>query len=87
MILVCVNVCSQLQQESKSVSKEDKKNKEISNMQFESAIESQSPNRTESSPIESWSTKDPLPSSGEWKIPDVISSPIYDFNVCSWLLG
>lgn len=65
MILVCVTVCSQLQQESKSVSKEDKKNKEISNMQFESAIESQSPNRTESSPIESWSTKDPPPSSGE----------------------
>ncbi|XP_048815864.1 MICOS complex subunit MIC27 isoform X2 [Lagopus muta] len=54
---------SKLQQESKSVSKEDKKNKEISNMQFESAIESQSPNRTESSPIESWSTKDPPPSS------------------------
>ncbi|POI22996.1 hypothetical protein CIB84_013256, partial [Bambusicola thoracicus] len=56
---------SKLQQESKSVTQENKKNREISNVQFESAIELQSSNRTESSPIESWSTKDPLPSSGE----------------------
>nr|Q5ZK55.1 RecName: Full=MICOS complex subunit MIC27; AltName: Full=Apolipoprotein O-like; AltName: Full=Protein FAM121A; Flags: Precursor [Gallus gallus]CAG31888.1 hypothetical protein RCJMB04_13b18 [Gallus gallus] len=58
---------SKLQQESKSVTQENKKNREISNVQFESAIESRSSNRTESSPIESWSTKDPLPSSGTVK--------------------
>ncbi|XP_072192356.1 MICOS complex subunit MIC27 [Excalfactoria chinensis] len=58
---------SKLQQESKLVTQEDKKKKEISNIQSESAIESQSSNRTDCSPIESWSTKDPLPSSGTVK--------------------
>ncbi|NXJ07000.1 MIC27 protein, partial [Odontophorus gujanensis] len=58
---------SKLQQESKSVTQEDEKNKEISNIQLDSAIESRSSDRTESSPIESWSTKDPLPPSGTVK--------------------
>ncbi|NXK55115.1 MIC27 protein, partial [Chauna torquata] len=58
---------SKLQQESKSVTQEDKKKKEISNTKPESAIESKSFNRTESSPVESCSTKDPVPSSGEVK--------------------
>nr|XP_047932024.1 MICOS complex subunit MIC27 isoform X1 [Anser cygnoides] len=58
---------SKLQQESKSVTQEDKKKKEISNTKPESAIESRSFNRTESSPVESWSTKDPVPSSGTGK--------------------
>ncbi|NXC70312.1 MIC27 protein, partial [Anhinga anhinga] len=58
---------TKLQQESKSVMQEDKK-KEISSTKPESAIESRSFNRTESSPVESWSNKDPVPSSGELKI-------------------
>ncbi|XP_032052388.1 MICOS complex subunit MIC27 [Aythya fuligula] len=59
---------SKLQQELKSVTQEDKKKKEISNTKPESAFESRSFNRTESSPIESWSTKDPVPSSGTGKM-------------------
>ncbi|NXR07460.1 MIC27 protein, partial [Semnornis frantzii] len=55
-----------LQQESKSVTQEDKK-KEISSMKPESAIESRSFNRTESSPVESWSSKDPVASPGDFK--------------------
>lgn len=65
---------SQLQQESKSVMQEDKK--EISSTKPESAIESRSFNRTESSPVESWSNKDPVPSSGELKISRVISGQL-----------
>lgn len=63
---------SQLQQESKSVTQEDKKKKEISSTKPESAIESRSFNRTESSPVESWSNTDPVPLSGELNISSVI---------------
>lgn len=58
---------SQVQQEAISVTQEDKKKKEISSTNPESAIESRSFNRTESSPVESWSNEDPVPSSGEFK--------------------
>lgn len=64
---------SQLPQESKSVAQEDKKNKDISSTKPESAIESRSFNRTEFSPVEPWSNKDPVPSSGEVKISSVNS--------------
>lgn len=68
---------SQLQQESKSVTQEDKKKKkEISSTKPESAIESRSFNRTESSPVESWSNTDPVPSSGELNISSVISGQL-----------
>lgn len=77
---------SQLQQESKSVKQEDKK-KEISNTKPESAFESRSFNRTESSPIESWSTKDPVPSSGELKIQTVISVTTCKLEAGSEFLG
>ncbi|NXL91775.1 MIC27 protein, partial [Alectura lathami] len=58
---------SKLQQESKSVTQEDKKKKEVSNTKPEPAVESRSFNRTESSPVESWSTADQVPSSGTMK--------------------
>ncbi|KAM6197934.1 MICOS complex subunit MIC27 [Sarcoramphus papa] len=66
---------SQLQQESKSVTQEDKKKKEISSIKPESAFESRSFNRTESSPVESWSNKDPVPSSGTVKTPKFKPDP------------
>lgn len=78
---------SQLQQESKSVTQEDKKKKEISNTKPESAFESRSFNRTESSPVESWSTKDPVPSSGELKIQTVISVTTCKSKAGSEFLG
>ncbi|KFP59624.1 Apolipoprotein O-like, partial [Cariama cristata] len=59
---------TKMQQESKSVTQEDKKKKEISSTKPESAIESRSFNRTEASPVESWSDKDLVPSSGELNI-------------------
>ncbi|KFQ17381.1 Apolipoprotein O-like, partial [Merops nubicus] len=62
-------------QESKSVIQEDKKKKEIPNTKPESAIESRSSNRTESSPVESWSSKDPVPSSGTAKTPKLKPDP------------
>ncbi|XP_009286390.1 PREDICTED: MICOS complex subunit MIC27 [Aptenodytes forsteri] len=64
---------TKLQQESKSVTQEDKK--EISSTKPESAIESRSFNRTESSPVESWSNKDPVPSSGTVKTPKFKPDP------------
>ncbi|XP_010172741.1 MICOS complex subunit MIC27-like, partial [Antrostomus carolinensis] len=66
---------TKLQQESKSVTQEDKKKKEISNTKSESAIESRSFNRTESSPVESWSDKDPVPSSGTVNTPKFKPDP------------
>ncbi|NXX49041.1 MIC27 protein, partial [Tricholaema leucomelas] len=64
-----------LQQESKSVTQEDKKKKEMSSMKPESAIESRSFNRTESSPVESWSSKDPVASPGTEKTPKFKPDP------------
>ncbi|KAM9537990.1 MICOS complex subunit MIC27 isoform 2-T3 [Guaruba guarouba] len=55
------------QQEAVSVTQEDKKKKEISIPKPLSAVESRSFNRTESSPVESWSNEDPVPSSGTVK--------------------
>ncbi|NXF03285.1 MIC27 protein, partial [Smithornis capensis] len=52
-------------EEAKPITPEDKKKKGISSTKPESAVESRSFNRTESSPVESWSNKDPVPSSGE----------------------
>ncbi|KAM6253706.1 MICOS complex subunit MIC27 [Porphyrio hochstetteri] len=66
---------TKLQQESKSVTQEDKKKKEISGTKPESAIESRSLNRTEPSPVESWSSKDPVPSSGTVKTPKFKPDP------------
>ncbi|XP_057232169.1 MICOS complex subunit MIC27 isoform X2 [Malurus melanocephalus] len=54
-------------QESKPIKQEEKKKKGISNTKTESAVESRSFNRTESSPVESWSNEDPVPSSGTMK--------------------
>ncbi|NXD22360.1 MIC27 protein, partial [Spelaeornis formosus] len=54
-------------QESKPIMQEDKKKKGISSTKPESAVESRSFNRTESSPAESWSNEDPVPSSGTVK--------------------
>uniref|UniRef100_A0A8C3NWV5 MICOS complex subunit n=1 Tax=Cyanoderma ruficeps TaxID=181631 RepID=A0A8C3NWV5_9PASS len=54
---------TKLQQESK----EDKKKKGISCTKSESAVESRSFNRAESSPVESCSNEDPVPSSGTGK--------------------
>lgn len=67
---------SQLQQESKLVTQEDKKKKETSSTKPESVIEARSLNRTESSPVESWSNKDPVPSSGELNVSSVISGQL-----------
>ncbi|NXO54001.1 MIC27 protein, partial [Aramus guarauna] len=64
---------TKLQQESKSVTQEDKR--EISSTKPESAIESRSFNRTEPSPVESWSNKDPVPSSGTVKTPKFKPDP------------
>ncbi|XP_051486379.1 MICOS complex subunit MIC27 [Apus apus] len=64
-----------LQQETKSVTQEDKKKKEISSTKPESAVESRSFNRTASSPVESWSNKDPVPSSGTVKTPKFKPDP------------
>ncbi|NXX10343.1 MIC27 protein, partial [Podargus strigoides] len=64
-----------LQQESKSVTQEDTKKKEIPSTKSESAIESRSFNRTEYSPVESWSHKDPVPSSGRVKTPKFKPDP------------
>ncbi|NWI51678.1 MIC27 protein, partial [Calyptomena viridis] len=44
-------------------------------LQEESAVESRSFNRTESSPVESWSNKDPVPSSGELNRPKFQADP------------
>ncbi|NXW62309.1 MIC27 protein, partial [Eurystomus gularis] len=66
---------SQAQQESKSVTQEDKKKKEIPKPNPESAFESRSFNRTESSPVESWSHNDPVPSSGTVKTPKFKPDP------------
>ncbi|KAF4802198.1 MICOS complex subunit MIC27 [Turdus rufiventris] len=60
-------VIAKLQQESKPIMQEDKKKKGISSTKPESAVESRSFNRTESSPAESWSNEDPVPSSGTVK--------------------
>lgn len=67
---------SQLQQGSKPIMQEDKKKKGISSTKPESAVESRSFNRTESSPAESWSNEDPVPSSGELNISSVISGQL-----------
>ncbi|NXW48666.1 MIC27 protein, partial [Nyctiprogne leucopyga] len=64
---------TKLQHESKSVTQEDKK--DISSRKPESAIESRSFNRTESSPVESWSDKDPVPSSGTVNTPKFKPDP------------
>ncbi|NXG59813.1 MIC27 protein, partial [Hemiprocne comata] len=64
-----------LQQETKLVTQEDKKKKETSGTKPESAIESRSFNRTESSPVESWSNKDSMPSSGTVKTPKFKPDP------------
>uniref|UniRef100_A0A8C4TUP4 MICOS complex subunit n=1 Tax=Falco tinnunculus TaxID=100819 RepID=A0A8C4TUP4_FALTI len=66
---------TKLQQESKSVMQEDKKKTDISPTKPESAIKSRSFNRTESSPVESWSTKDPVPSAGPVKTPKFKPDP------------
>ncbi|KAM9373683.1 MICOS complex subunit MIC27 [Phaethornis superciliosus] len=66
---------SKQQQESKSVKQEEKKKKEVSSTKPESAIESRPFNRTESSPVESWSNKDPVPSSGTVKKPKFKPDP------------
>ncbi|XP_050166618.1 MICOS complex subunit MIC27 [Myiozetetes cayanensis] len=58
---------TKLQPESKPVTQEDKKKKGVSGTKPESALESRSLNRTESSPVESWSNKDAVPSSGTVK--------------------
>ncbi|XP_054025507.1 MICOS complex subunit MIC27 [Dryobates pubescens] len=65
---------TKLQQESKSVTQEDKK-KESSSMKPEPAAESKSFNRTESSPVESWSSKDPVASPGTEKTPKFKPDP------------
>ncbi|NWV53350.1 MIC27 protein, partial [Daphoenositta chrysoptera] len=57
---------TQLQQESKPIMQEDKKKKGSCSTKSESAVESRSFNRTESSPVECWSN-DPVPSSGTVK--------------------
>ncbi|NWS66859.1 MIC27 protein, partial [Crotophaga sulcirostris] len=58
---------SKLQQGSKSDIQEDKKKREVSGTTPVSAIESRSFNRTEPSPVESWSNTDAVPSSGTMK--------------------
>ncbi|NXN79968.1 MIC27 protein, partial [Bombycilla garrulus] len=58
---------TKLQQESKPIMQEDKKKKGISSTKPESAVESRSLSRTESSPVESCSNEDPVPSSGTLK--------------------
>ncbi|XP_066196123.1 MICOS complex subunit MIC27 isoform X1 [Sylvia atricapilla] len=58
---------TKLQQESKPIMQEDKKKKGISCTKSESAVESKSFNRTESSPVVSCSNEDPVPSSGTGK--------------------
>ncbi|XP_056347320.1 MICOS complex subunit MIC27 isoform X1 [Oenanthe melanoleuca] len=58
---------TKLQQESKPIMQEDKNKKGISSTKPESAVESTSFNRTESSPAESCSNEDPVPSSGTVK--------------------
>ncbi|NXK96193.1 MIC27 protein, partial [Formicarius rufipectus] len=57
---------TKLQAESKPITQEDKK-KGISSAKPESAVESRSFNRMESSPVKSQSNKDPVPSSGTVK--------------------
>ncbi|NXP25984.1 MIC27 protein, partial [Scytalopus superciliaris] len=66
---------TKLQPESKPITQEDKKKKGISSAKPESAVESRSFNRTESSPVESWSNKDPVPSSGTAKKPKFKPDP------------
>ncbi|NXY48819.1 MIC27 protein, partial [Ceuthmochares aereus] len=66
---------SKLQKESKSVVQEDKKKKEISGATPVSAIESRSFNRTEPSPVESWSHADVVPSSGTVTTPKFKPDP------------
>ncbi|NXB45343.1 MIC27 protein, partial [Leucopsar rothschildi] len=61
------DTATKLQQESKPIMQEDKKKKGSSSTKPESAVESRSFNRTESSPAESWSNEDPVPSSGTVK--------------------
>ncbi|NXS56597.1 MIC27 protein, partial [Brachypteracias leptosomus] len=66
---------SKAQQESKPVTQEEKKKKETPKPNPESAFESRSLSRTESSPVESWSHKDPVPSSGTVKTPKFKPDP------------
>ncbi|NWR68690.1 MIC27 protein, partial [Centropus unirufus] len=66
---------SKPQQESKPVVQEDKKKKEIFGTTRVSAIESRSLNRTEPSPVESWSNTDAVPSSGATKMPKFKPDP------------
>ncbi|KFV94943.1 Apolipoprotein O-like, partial [Eurypyga helias] len=63
-----------LQEEAKSVT-QDKKKKETPRTKPEAAIEARSFTRTESSPVESWSNKDPVPSSGTVKTPKFKPDP------------
>ncbi|XP_027593253.1 MICOS complex subunit MIC27 isoform X2 [Pipra filicauda] len=65
---------TKLQPESKPITQGDKK-KGISSNKPESAVESRSWNRTKSSPVESWSNKDPVPSSGTVKTPKFKPDP------------
>ncbi|NXA08705.1 MIC27 protein, partial [Sapayoa aenigma] len=60
----------QLQEEPNPIIQEDKKKKGISSTKPESAVESRSFNRTES-----WSNKDPVPSSGELNTPKFKPDP------------
>ncbi|KFO87800.1 Apolipoprotein O-like, partial [Buceros rhinoceros silvestris] len=62
-------------QKSKSVTQEEKKKKETPSTKPESAIESRSFNGTESSPVESWSSNDPVPSPGTMKTPKFKPDP------------
>ncbi|KFP83186.1 Apolipoprotein O-like, partial [Acanthisitta chloris] len=66
---------TKLQQESKPIAQEDKKKKGNSSAKPESAVESRSFNRTDSAPVESWSNKDPVPSSGTVKTPKFKPDP------------
>ncbi|NXK63363.1 MIC27 protein, partial [Sylvietta virens] len=59
---------TKLQEESKPIMQEDKKKKGNSSTKSECAVESRSFNRIESSPAESWSNEDSVPSSGELNI-------------------
>ncbi|NXF71535.1 MIC27 protein, partial [Sclerurus mexicanus] len=66
---------TKLQAEAKPITPEEKKKKGISTAKPESAVESRSFNGTESSPVESWSNKDPVPSSGTAKKPKFKPDP------------
>ncbi|NXM33444.1 MIC27 protein, partial [Oxyruncus cristatus] len=66
---------TKLQPESKPITQEEKKKKGVSSTKPESAVESRSLNRTESSSVESWSNKDPVPSSGTMRTPKFKPDP------------